>query len=187
MCAHATYENGTSMFDTMTLTKIGGAFFGALLAFLLANWASSGLFAMHGGDGHGGEHQPGYSIATDEDDDAAVELEVAEVSFDEVYASADAGAGAALWRQCQACHANEPGVNGVGPYLHGVVGRDKGAVDGFSYSDTLATMEGDWTPENLSGFLENPREYAPGTAMSYSGMRDIEDRANLIAYLATLQ
>jgi len=53
------------------------------------------------------------------------------------------------------------------------------------YSATLADMGGAWTPENLNGFLENPSGYAPGTSMSYSGMRDAEDRANLIAYLAT--
>jgi cytochrome c len=49
------------------------------------------------------------------------------------------------------------------------------------------SLEGDWTPENLSGFLENPRAYAPGTSMAYNGMSDVEDRANLIAYLATFQ
>ena len=63
--------------------------------------------------------------------------------------------------------------------------KAKAASEGFNYSDVLASMGGDWTPENLSAFIENPRGYAPGTAMAYNGMRDIEDRANLIAYLAT--
>jgi cytochrome c len=65
------------------------------------------------------------------------------------------------------------------------VGRDIAAADGFSYSDALASLDQAWTPENLSGFLENPRGWAPGTAMAYNGMGDVEDRANLIAYLAT--
>lgn len=84
-------------------------------------------------------------------------------------------------------HALNAGQNGVGPYLLGVVGRDVASADGFSYSDALTGIEGNWTPEMLSGFIENPRSYAEGTAMSYAGMSDVEDRANLIAYLATQQ
>jgi cytochrome c len=166
------------MFDTMTLTKASASLFGALLIFLLGSWLADALY--HSG-GHGEEQA--YSIDTGESDDAA-DAEP-EVSFDEVFASADPAAGEKLWRACAACHKLEDGANGTGPYLYGVVGRDKGSVDGFSYSSTLAELEGDWTPENISGFIENPRSYAPGTSMAYPGMRKIEDRADLIAYLAT--
>ena len=112
--------------------------------------------------------------------------EVVEVAFADVYAVADASAGEGLYRQCQACHSLEQGANGVGPYLYGVVGRKKHSVDGFNYSDGIRALEGDWTPESLNGFLEAPREYAPGTAMAYNGMSKVEDRANLIAYLSTI-
>ena len=64
------------------------------------------------------------------------------------------------------------------------MGRDIASADGFGYSDALTGLEGNWEPESLSGFIENPRGYANGTAMSYGGMDDVEDRANLIAYLA---
>jgi Cytochrome c2 len=171
------------MFDTMTMTKALGAFCGALLIFLMGNWAGDALYGFYG---HGKDHAEAYVIDTGEDEDA-VEEEVVEVAFADVYASADAGAGERLWRQCQACHALEPGRNGTGPYLHGVVNRPKGAADGYNYSDTLASMGGEWTPENLSAFIENPREYAPGTKMAYAGMRDVEDRADLIAYMATFE
>ena len=50
----------------------------------------------------------------------------------------------------------------------------------------MADAPGDWTPENLSAFLLNPSDYIAGTKMVYRGMRDVEDRANLIAYLDTL-
>jgi len=168
------------MFDTMTLTKAFGAFFGAFLILLLGKWAAEGLYHV---GGHGDEQA--YAIAVE--DDALAEEAADEVPFEKVYAAADAGAGEKLWRQCQACHKLEDGANGTGPYLFGIVGRGKGAVSGFGYSDTLATMEGDWTPEELSGFLAKPKEYAPGTKMSYAGMKDAEDRADLIAYLATFQ
>ncbi|MFW5654761.1 MAG: c-type cytochrome [Roseicyclus sp.] len=172
------------MFDTMTITKGFGALCGALLILLLGGWAAEGLYNV---DRHGEEHVRGYVIIdeTAETEEEPAEEEVAEVSFEEVYANADAGAGERLWRQCQACHALNPGQNGVGPYLHGVVDREIAAVDDFSYSDALASLDDAWTPENLSGFLEDPRGWAPGTAMAYNGMGDVEDRANLIAYLAT--
>lgn len=169
------------MFDTMTITKVGGALCAALLVFLLGSWAAEVLYDV---ENHSEDHVSGYRVAVPED--GAVEVvEEEAVPFEEVYAAADAGAGERLWRQCSACHALEDGRNGVGPYLTGVVDRPIASAAGFNYSDALASLGGDWTPEAISGFIENPREYAPGTAMSYGGMDDIEDRANLIAYLAT--
>ena len=51
---------------------------------------------------------------------------------------------------------------------------------------TTAAYDPIWTPDELNAFLENPKGYAPGTKMAYRGMNDIEDRANLIAYLDSL-
>ncbi|MCT4683004.1 MAG: cytochrome c family protein [Roseicyclus sp.] len=169
------------MLDTMTITKAFASVCGAMLVLLLGGWAAEGLYNI---ENHGDDHVPGYAILIEDEGEAAVEEEVVEVAFADVYATADAGAGERLWRQCSACHALN-GNDGVGPHLNGVVNRPKGTADGFNYSDTLASMGGEWTPENLSNFIANPREYAPGTAMAYNGMRDVEDRANLIAYLAT--
>ncbi len=166
------------MFDTMTMTKAAASLCAALLVFLLGSWLGEVLYHS---EGHGGEQA--YSIETGEEEVA--ESDEVEVSFEEVFAGADPAAGERLWRACASCHALEDGRNGTGPHLFGVVGRDKGSVDGFSYSSTLAEIDGDWTPDALNGFIENPRGYAAGTSMSYSGMRKIEDRANLIAYLAT--
>lgn len=167
----------------MTLTKASSGFLGALLVFMLGAWLADELYNT---DVHyDAEHIAGYSIELPEEDAGAAK-EVVEIPFEEVYQLADAGAGERLWRQCQACHANVAGSNGVGPYLHGVVGREIGAVAGFGYSDALASVGGAWTPEALSGFIENPRDWAPGTAMNFGGLADIEDRANLIAYLDSL-
>jgi len=166
------------MLDTMTFTKAAAGLFGALLVFLLGSWVAQELYHV---DSYG---EQAYAIETGGDDVGSEPVE--EVDFATVYAAAEADKGARLFRQCSACHKLEAGANGTGPYLHGIVGRPKAAADGFGYSDVLASMGGDWTPENLSGFLESPRNYAPGTSMSYSGMRDVEDRANLIAYLATI-
>ncbi|MCK0169161.1 c-type cytochrome [Jannaschia sp. S6380] len=170
--------------DTMTATKVLGAGCGALLVFLLGSWAAEGLYHV-GSEAHGDEeHAQGYyiEVAGAEGGGEAADAEP-EIPFEEVFVNASAEEGEKLWRQCAACHKLD-GTDGTGPHLDGVVGRDKGGVAGFGYSETLATMEGDWSPENLSGFLHNPKEYAPGTKMAYRGMDDVEDRANLIAYLA---
>ncbi|WP_308916327.1 cytochrome c family protein [Jannaschia sp. LMIT008] len=167
--------------DTMTITKAGGALCASLLVFLLGLWAAEGLYHV-GHDGHGGEVAMGYEIVVEDPTEVAEADAAPEVPFEEVYASASAAEGERLWRQCSACH-NLEGSNATGPYLNGVVGREKGSVDGYNYSDALLGLGQDWTPENLSGFLLNPREYAPGTKMAYRGMAEVEDRANLIAYL----
>ena len=164
------------MFDTMTFTKIAASLCGALLVLLLGKWAADELY--HAG-GHGGEQS--YVIDTGAE---VSDEEVVEVAFADVFAVADADAGARVFRQCSACHKLEAGANGVGPYLHGVVGRDVGVAEGYAaYSGALTEVADVWTPENLNGFLENPRSYAPGTSMAYNGHRDVEDRANLNAYI----
>ncbi|MEO1550382.1 MAG: c-type cytochrome [Pseudomonadota bacterium] len=174
--------------DTLEITKFVGAGCGALLIFLVVQTAATGLYGHGGGHGtYGEEHSNAYVIEVAEAETDVVEEDVVEVAFDEVYAMADASAGEKLFRACAACHKLEAGANATGPYLHGLVGRGIGVVDGYTYSNALAEMDGDWTPEAISGFLENPTDWAPGTKMAYRGMRDVEDRANLIAYLNTYQ
>lgn len=171
--------------DTMTITKTVGAICGALLVFLLGNFFAGELYTVGPGEGaHDGEHAQGYAIEVAEASTGEAGSAEPEVPFAEVYAAADAGAGEGLWRQCAACH-NLEGVNATGPYLNGVVDRPKHAVEDYAYSEALLSQEGAWTPENISAFILAPSDYAPGTKMAYRGMDDAQDRANLIAYLAT--
>jgi cytochrome c len=166
------------MLDTMTFTKTLGALCGALLIFLLGRWAADELYAV----GSYGE-QVAYAV---EVEDTAAEPEP-EMTFEEAFAMADAGAGARVWGQCRACHQLEAGANAVGPYLHGLVGREIGVASGYgNYSGALSeNVDGAdvWTPEALNAFLAAPSQWAPGTSMSYRGLSDVEDRANLIAYI----
>ena len=168
------------MFDTMTMTKIVGGFCGTFLVFLLGGFVAETIY--HSAESHGDDHHQAYTIDTG----AEEVVEEAAVPFEEVYAAADAGAGERLFRQCGACHKVEDGANGTGPHLYGLVGRNVGSVSGYDYSGSLVAVADVWSPENLNGFLTNPREYAPGTKMGYSGMKSVEDRANLIAWLATI-
>ncbi|MEM1301003.1 MAG: cytochrome c family protein [Pseudomonadota bacterium] len=168
--------------DTMTTTKVTAALCGSLLVFLLGSWLAEEIYHM-GGHGKHKDHAQAYTIPTGEED-AGGEEETGP-TFEELYAVADAGAGERVWGKCRACHKLEPGANGTGPYLHGVVDRPVAAADGFGYSGALVAVADVWTPEELNGFLENPKGYAPGTTMGFNGLPKPEDRANLIAYLAT--
>ena len=132
--------------DTMTGTKIVGAFCGALLIFLLGSWAAEELYhvgPVAHGDGHGEEIVQAYAIEVPESGGAA-DAEP-EVPFEEVYAAADASAGERIWRQCSACHKLD-GTNGTGPYLNGVIGRAQAAVGDYAYSSSFAELGGSWTP-----------------------------------------
>ncbi len=165
------------MFDTMTLTKALGGLCGTFLVFLLGGFAAE--FIYHPSTGHDDGAQA-YTIEVEGDAPAE---DVIEVAFADVFAVADAGSGERLWRQCQACHKLETGANGTGPYLANVVGRDIGTAQDYAYSTAMTEFAGDWTPEALNEFLTAPAKYVDGTKMNYRGMSDIEDRANLIAYL----
>lgn len=172
------------MFDTMTLTKVTGAVCGSLLVYLMGAWAAESLYHV-GPEGHGEEHAQAYVIEVA--DAAPAEAAEAGPAFTEVYAAADAAAGEKVFSKCKACHKVD-GSNGTGPHLNGVVDRPKGSVPDFAYSEALLAMSADsWTPENMNGFLENPKGYMPGTKMSFAGLGKVEERANVIAYLATMQ
>ena len=100
-------------------------------------------------------------------------------------ASATPEAGAKVFAKCQACHTIEQGgANGIGPNLHGVMGKGIAAnAAGFGYSGALSGKGGDWSWENMDAWLANPRAFADGTSMSFAGLSKAEDRANLMAYL----
>lgn len=106
-------------------------------------------------------------------------------SMAEVFASANAANGAAVFRQCATCHTiNKGGANGAGPNLHGVVGRNHGAVAGFNYSAAMKAKASEpWTLEQLYAFITNPRGALPGTSMAFAGIRSEQQRADLLAYL----
>ena len=170
--------------DTMTGTKIVGALCGTLLVFLLGSWAGEELYHVggeHHGDGHGDEITQAYAIEVPESDGGG-EAEP-EIPFDEVYATATADAGERIWRQCSSCHALD-GSDGTGPHLNGIVDAPQGRADGYAYSASFAELAGTWTVEELNGFLEAPASWVPGTKMTYRGLSDVEDRANIIAFLA---
>ncbi len=87
---------------------------------------------------------------------------------------------------CSGCHHLEEGENYLGPSLWNVVGRPKGSVSDFKYSQVFSTLDGVWTFDALNEFLARPAEIIPGTKMNFRGLVEPQKRASLIAYLRTL-
>ncbi len=171
------------MFNTTTLTKYGGALAGALLVFLLINWASDSIYGL---TKHEGEAKPAYVIETAEAPQPAEKAAATAPSEADILAAGDAAKGKKVFSKCKACHKIEPGVNATGPSLYGVVGRDVASEPKFSYSGALKGVGGKWTVARLSTWLKKPRDFAPGTKMGFAGLKKLKDRANVIAYLGTL-
>lgn len=102
----------------------------------------------------------------------------------EVTANADAANGERLFRQCKGCHTIDEGdSHRSGPNLYGTLGRSVAAAEGFRFSPALQEFGGEWSPERLSAFLENPRKTVPGTRMGFRGLSDDSDRMDVIAFL----
>jgi len=99
-------------------------------------------------------------------------------------AAMDAAKGVKEFKKCKSCHnVDAGGANGTGPALYDIVGKDKAAIAGFSYSSSLTELGGTWDYEALDAFLKKPSKYAPGTKMSFNGLKKPAQRAAVIEYL----
>lgn len=176
------------MMDSFELTKIAA---GVLSALLVIFGAKTVVELNTGGHGAHTESFAGYRLPQPQEGAGTAQAEApAAAAFDPAAvataaASADAAAGEAVYKKCASCHTVESGgANKTGPNLHGIVGKPKGAADGFSYSADLKAKGGNWELADLAAFLHKPKDYIPKTKMAFGGIKDTTDLANLLAYLA---
>lgn len=186
---------------------LGFAYLGLFAINVVGDMTGSGEAAVHGEEVamHGDEH--GDADATDAHDPYAEEGGDAsedgtdhtgdgtEPGTDDTPAVAlvgnvEDGAKTAK-KKCGTCHTfDEGGPNRVGPNLWGIVGRAKGNHEGFKFSSGMAGLGGTWSEEDLDHFLTDPKGYVSGTKMTFKGFnrpRDAQDKADVIAYMASLK
>lgn len=135
---------------------------------------------------HQEQAKPAFTIEVAESGAAEAVVEEGP-SFAERMAASSSERGARQWAKCRACHTiDKDGANGTGPNLYGVVGRTIAGLDGFRYSSALQAIgTSAWSYEALDEWLTSPKTFAKGTSMSYAGIRKPDQRADLIAYMAS--
>jgi cytochrome c len=169
--------------NSFEINKILGALLGTCLVLLAVHIASGALFSEPA------PAKPGYEIAVKEEKPGQQPAagKPAAQPIEALLAAASAERGAQVAKQCQICHNLQEGQGPkVGPDLYGVVGRAVASVASFNYSAALKAKGGTWTFDALNTWLTDPRADVPGTAMTFAGLANEKQRADLIAYLDTL-
>ncbi|WP_378944967.1 c-type cytochrome [Mesorhizobium sp. ANAO-SY3R2] len=171
--------------DSFEVNKVLGGLLGTAFVVFSISLVSDAIFASPTPE------KPGFAIEAAEEGGAAAgggAEAPAAVPIAQLLASANAEAGAAVFKKCTACHSAEKGgPNKVGPDLWGVVNRPIASHEGFAYSGAMKEFsEGGkvvWDYDHLNHFLASPKGLVKGTAMGFAGIKKDDERANLIAYL----
>ena len=166
--------------DSFEINKILGAVLGTCLLLLAVHIASGAIFTP------AVPAKPGYEIAVKEEQPAGGGGAAAPkaVPIAQLLASASPQQGEQAAKVCLTCHNMAKGQGPkVGPDLYGVVGRPVASEAGFNYSAALKAKGGTWTFDTLNPWLENPRKDVPGTLMTFGGVPNEKQRADIIAYL----
>jgi cytochrome c len=167
--------------DSFEINKVLGALLGTCLFLLALHIVSGAIFAPPAAA------KPGYVIAVKAEQAEKPQAAAAAQPIEALLATASAQHGADIAKQCQLCHNLQKGQGAkVGPDLYGVVGRKRASEPGFNYSAAMKAKGGTWTVDDLNKFLTNPRGDIPGTLMTFAGLPNEKQRADVIAYLNSL-
>ena len=171
--------------DAFEVNKTAGAVLSALLVMFAGRAVLDIAFKKHGAE------KPGWALPITETTPSspaaapAAPFDAAQVAGMLGRASADNGHD--VFKRCLQCHtADKDGPNRVGPNLWGIVGRARAARAGFPYSDAMKNHPGNWTFEELSKYLHDPKADIPGNKMAFAGIKDNASLADLLVYLRTL-
>ncbi len=168
--------------DSLDVNKIIASVLVAGIAFMVTGFIADGVVRR------GEPAKPAFMVAMKSQPKAAAAKPVPVPSITPLLAKADVKKGQTFVEEvCAACHNYAAGAGTkIGPDLYGVVGRPRASVPGFAYSAAIKKLGGNWTYHNLNLWLFDPQKVAPGTRMTYTGIKNTETRAEVIAFLRTL-
>ncbi len=169
--------------DSLELNKIVGAILTAGVIAMLTGFVANIVFQR------APVGELAYAVAPSEPAESAIaEAEPTLEPIAPLLAAASVESGQGVAKKCVSCHTfEEGGANKIGPNLWDIVNRTVASHDGFSYSGALQEKSAEaWSYENLNAFLAKPKDWAPGTKMSFAGLRKAEDRADLIVYMRSM-
>lgn len=168
------------MSGDLQFNKIAGAGLATVFTILVVNTIADGVYHQEAPE------KMGYHVEVAEAGGGAAEAELPP-DWGTVLPAADLAAGEQAFARCATCHTiNQGGANGTGPNLFGIVGNRVTHAAGFSYSAAMQAHAAEaptWGYDELDQFITNPGRYVSGTAMTFGGLRNTEERINLIAYL----
>jgi cytochrome c len=173
------------MSDQLGFNKIAGAVLATALAVFGLGELANIVFEYHP------PAKQGYAIAIAvEDSGAPAAAPEPPIDWGTEMPKADVNAGKQVATKCQSCHNfDQNGPNMTGPNLWGVLGRQPGTHAGFAYSDAMKAFGAKqpiWDFEHVNDFVTGPQAYLDGTKMTFVGLKQRQDRINVIAYLHTL-
>ena len=168
--------------DSFELNKIIGAVLLVALLVIGIGKVSNLVFKVNKPEKSNYKVELDIETAETKGDEEPVQREIVDIAA--LLSTGDLAHGEKVFKKCSACHSiKSGGGNKIGPALYNVLNRQAGSLSDYKYSKGMIAYAKKWTPQEMDGFLENPKGWVKGTKMSYAGLKNPKERAAVILYM----